>query len=211
MSAWSTFDRVLSRIYIYSGFITSIACKICRAILFFFPFSSHSRCEIERAGGGKSSISVGIWRYRVRISHGYLSFFRFPSVFNFKTVWNRTGGGTGTLEKKRSPNTKLMKTAPSGTIAINTRTRKTKTWDPTPGLQHVTTWLIVRRCTSWEKSSWHLVPMPASRFWQVNSFALDESRFVYDVALTLSRTVQISPKVRTWGWLGPCYLYISGR
>ena len=76
---------------------------LLRRYLFSFPFSSHSMCEIKRAGGKKSFLQ-GFWgTYRAVISHGQLSLFRFPFVFNYKTVWIHTGGRTRILKKKKPP------------------------------------------------------------------------------------------------------------
>ena len=57
-----------------------------------FPFSLHSRCEIQRAGGGNSN-SASILRYLFWMSDGLRSLFRFRLFLRFKYVWNHTGGG----------------------------------------------------------------------------------------------------------------------
>ena len=44
-------------------------------VIRFSLFSSHSRCEIKRAAGEKSSSFAGILRHRARISHRHLPLF----------------------------------------------------------------------------------------------------------------------------------------
>ena len=95
-----------------------------RRNLFLSPFSSHSRCEIKRAGGrtGKRAPLMQEFhgtRLESRLIRGLLCFnewsgtvsesrmrtfrwFFFPLFFNFKTDWNHTGGGTIVLAKKRN-------------------------------------------------------------------------------------------------------------
>ena len=69
--------------------------------LFLFPFASHSRYEIKRAGGGSSIYSV-IYRCRDRISHVRLSLFRFPFVFQLQECLKSYGRGYESSYKKRN-------------------------------------------------------------------------------------------------------------
>ena len=76
----------------------------CVRRFFYFFLSILVALEVRNQASGleKSSISAGILRYRVRISHGHLSLFRFTFVFHFKNCLSHTGGMTRILIKKRN-------------------------------------------------------------------------------------------------------------
>ena len=82
------------------------------AIRFSFPFSSHSRCEIKRAGGGKRSIPARILRYRIRISHGHLSLLHFFFLFQLQNCLKSRLRGTRVQRKQTFRLTMAIK-APS--------------------------------------------------------------------------------------------------